>query len=96
MLIMLTHPGGSGGEGGRQNGPFVSDTDVRLKLNKRDNRAIWAFEIQGKVRYINPGHADPRRAPLATPLISCMRWLCTSSRPGDRRNLTSRCARHQM
>lgn len=43
-----TDPGGAG-DNPRHGSTSVVD-DVMLKLNKRDNRAIWAFEIKGHVR----------------------------------------------
>ncbi|RSH84667.1 uncharacterized protein EHS24_006191 [Apiotrichum porosum] len=39
---------GSGGDGGRHNAASLTESDVMLKLNKRDNRAIWAFDIKGQ------------------------------------------------
>ncbi|KAL1408920.1 Checkpoint protein hus1 [Vanrija albida] len=39
---------GSAGDNPRQNATSLTDSDVMLKLNKRDSRAIWAFDIKGK------------------------------------------------
>lgn len=40
------------------NAAALTDSEVMLKLNKRDNRAVWAFEIKGHVRRRSPSAAD--------------------------------------
>ena len=50
----------------KPNSTALSDSDVSLKLNKRDGQPIFSFEIRGRVRQLsfhtsNPGEADGRQ-----------------------------------
>ncbi len=41
-------PGGIA-DGARGGNTSLSDADVMVKLNKRDGRPVWTFEISGRV-----------------------------------------------
>lgn len=89
---------GGNGDSARLGNTALSDADVTVKLNKRDGRAVWTFDIVGKVRALV--FRQPRidlltnrvLLVIASPLFMTLPY--TLSPLGDKRSSQNPCARH--